>query len=364
MTTKKRILVAPLDWGLGHATRLVPVVNELVTAGFVVVLAADNKPYSFLANEFPDLEIIKFPSYKIEYSSGETQVLAMLRSAPKIIFGIWREHRALKKIVAKHKIDIVLSDNRFGLWNSDVFSIYMSHQIAIKMPDKLKFAEPFFYTFHRFFINKYNLCWIPDNEKTNSFSGDLSSKKTLPKNAEFIGILSRFSSMKPLENSQFKRADIMVVASGPEPQRSLFERVVASEIACSGYSVVFVRGMAKTQFPIEIKHNWQVFNHLDTSEMLNCLVGSKHIICRSGYSSIMDLATLGLTAILIPTPGQSEQEYLAEYLSANGYFYSIKQKDFSLDKAMRCGANSKMPKTQANSLLKRAIDKLQQKLKE
>ena len=232
-----RVLVAPLNWGLGHATRCVPIIRGLLADGHKVVIAADGYPLRFLRREFPHLEWVEFEGLKVEYSDSESQVGAMLRQLPSFLRGIWREHKELKRIVEAYDIDVVVSDNRFGLWCRDAYSVYMTHQLMVKMPRGLQWMERCVWRLHRWFIKHYDECWVPDVEGEDNLSGDLSHKYPLLKNTKFIGVLSRFSAEKveweavrveaeALDLRQ--RYDVVAVLSGPEPHRSNLELEIAS----------------------------------------------------------------------------------------------------------------------------------------
>ncbi len=312
-----KILVAPLNWGLGHATRCIPIIQQLLEEKHEVIIAADGYPLRLLQQEFPHLEYIELPSYSIRYGKGKSQVFAMLRSMPKILYGIIREHHQLKKIIQSHNIQQVISDNRFGLWNKHIESIYITHQLMIKMPKYLKFLEPLAWLIHRFFIHRYAQCWIPDYQGDDNLSGDLSHQYPLPKNAQFIGPLSRFASLKnpttPLSSESF---EVVAVLSGPEPQRSLFEKQIIQRYFDADERCLIVRGLPDTTQAMEyIGSNIAIASHLDTSSLAYYLQNSQKIICRSGYSSIMDLHALSCLhkAELHATPGQTEQEYLKIY---------------------------------------------------
>jgi hypothetical protein len=309
---RMKILVCPLNWGLGHATRCVPIIQHLIDAGHTPVLVSDGYPLAFLQKEFPTLRTIEFPSYSITYSKGSSQIFAMMRSLPAIIFGIIKEHLWLKSLLKNETFDQVISDNRFGMWNKRLHSIYITHQLMVKMPSLLKPFEPIVWWMHRQFIHQYNECWVPDvANNENSLSGDLSHKYPLPRNAKFIGLLSRFSLLKNLVPN--RDYHIVAVLSGVEPQRSILERQLIDRFQSYDFQTLIVCGQ-----PIE-KEVWSktgtvhLVSHLSTTALASSLLGAEKIISRSGYSTIMDLKTLNCLhkAELIPTPGQTEQLYLA-----------------------------------------------------
>ncbi len=336
---------------------------------FEVIIAADNYPLQLLRLEFPDLEYIKFPSYQITYTKTGSLTLKMFLLFPAILFGIYKEHRLLNKIVKKYQVDIVISDNRFGLWNKNVFTVFITHQLCIKMPGWLRFAEYPVHLINKSIILKYNKCWIPDYDKGNKttdftddtdvyLSGDLSHKYSLPDNAVFIGALSRFSdnsSSKNKTNTAYKY-DILAIISGPEPQRTIFEDLIINQLKETNYKALIIRGRpisrkdaknAKRDYKVlifrdkpgiddfqSIAENIKLVPHLSTVKIKQTILSSDIIICRSGYSNIMDLITLNKKAILLPTPGQTEQEYLAKYYKEKGVFYSIPQDKFNIKAAL------------------------------
>ena len=308
-----KILICPLNWGLGHATRCVPLIRRLINEGNDIVIASDGYPLAFLQQEFSDLSTIEIPSYRIRYSSGKSQTFAMLRNMPSIVGGVVREHRWLKRYLKTNNIDVVISDNRFGLWSRRTKSIYITHQLMIKMPRGLAFLEPLAWRLHRMFINRYSVCWIPDINGKDNLSGDLAHKYPLPKNAEFIGILSRFQGLEDIvPNTNFAT---VCVLSGIEPQRSIFEESLIERFRNSPTPTLIVRGQPQTEKQTSQIGSVTLVSHLSTEEMAAHFLGATKIISRSGYSTIMDLATLNclFKAELIPTPGQTEQEYLSKY---------------------------------------------------
>ncbi|MFZ4739739.1 MAG: glycosyltransferase [Bacteroidales bacterium] len=332
MAEQKNILICPLNWGLGHATRCVPVIQAFVDAGANVMIAGDYRPIAFLRREFPDLHFVIFPGFKITYQRKGSFLLKMFSLIPRVIKDIYIEHKQLKDIIDKYKIDIVVSDNRFGLWNNKVKSIFITHQIAIKSPIKIKGFEKILFLCNKAFIKNYNECWVPDFEGKTNLSGDLSHKYKLPIDTYFIGPLSRFVNSQP--TSQNKDIDVLVLLSGPEPQRSIFEEIIIKQLENTNHKAVIVQGIAEKEETRIISENLIIYSHLETIALQKLIQQAAIILCRSGYSTIMDLAVFGKKAILIPTPGQTEQEYLAVYYKEKKYFYTTSQKLFNLDEAL------------------------------
>ncbi len=326
MPKGKRILICPLDWGLGHATRCIPIIRLLLDRGAEVIIAADNRPLELLKKEFPTLQFIAFKGYEINYSKSDSLILSMLFSIPKILRGIKNEHNELDKIIDEHHIDVVISDNRYGCWNKKVKSIFITHQLMVKTP----FGEKLLHNKIQNFIKNFDECWIPDYEDENNLSGDLSHKYPIPSNAFFIGPLSRFVNRETPKIEY----DILAVVSGPEPQRSVFERIVTEQIYQRNLKALIVYGLPNKMIKMEEKQNVKMVSHLLSKDLENSILKSKIIIARSGYSTIMDLASLGKKAIFIPTPGQTEQEYLAEYFKSKRISFFQNQKNFDLQMAM------------------------------
>lgn len=332
---KKRVLVAPLEWGLGHATRCIPIIRELLIQGCEVLIAAEAEARALLAKEFSQLQFLDLKGYRMRYSrKGYWLPLKILIQFPKMLSSIRRENRWLKKVIIEHAIDAVISDNRFGFYNSTVPCVYITHQLTIKTGNS--FTERIAQRIHYRFINKFTTCWIPDYEGKVNLAGALSHPTHLPKTpVRYIGPLSRFEK-KEVE----KKYDLAAIISGPEPQRTIFEELLLDQLPDYEGSVLFVRGLpGNLPSSFSIKSNIEMHDHLSAEELNEAVLGSDMIISRSGYTTVMDLVKLQRAAILIPTPGQPEQEYLAEYLMKEKLFFCIAQKDLSLKQALLAVAN-------------------------
>lgn len=305
-----KILICPLNWGLGHATRCVPIISNLISEGHEIVIVSDGYPLELLKQEFPTHRFFELPSYSVQYSKSKWQVGAMMQSFPAILRGIFRENRWLNQLLKIEHFDQVISDNRFGMWNKQVHSIYITHQLMVKMPEGLKFLEPIIWLIHRCFIYQYNECWIPDIEQKPGFSGDLAHKYPVPKHAKFIGPLSRFNGLKnTITNNDY---EVVAVLSGVEPQRTIFENELIAKYRNEPFKILIVKGQPEITKVVTNIGNITIVSHLSSNEMEAVLKGAKRIVSRSGYTTIMDLAALSCLekAEFFPTPGQTEQEYL------------------------------------------------------
>jgi len=257
----------------------------------------------------------------------------MLLSTPLIIKGIYEEHRKLQQIIDDFEIDAVISDNRYGLFTRKIPCVFMTHQLFIKIPAYLRFASPLARCVIRFFVSHYNECWIHDFEGTENLSGALSHGQTAGKNVFYIGSLSRFSSGEDSLTIEYSY-DLLVILSGPEPQRSILEKKVFDQLKTSDLKTIVVQGITDKEMVFDLNSKVKAYSHLETRLLQKFMTESKIILCRSGYSTIMDLAALGGKAIFIPTPGQTEQEYLAKYHRENQHFYSMAQKNLSITEAI------------------------------
>jgi hypothetical protein len=320
------ILICPLEWGLGHTARMIPLAKKFLELHHNVIIGSGEKHLSMLREELPGLSYINFTGFKPGYSRFLPQYIALLIKTPLLLYHIIVEHFTLKKIIRKHEIDIVISDNRFGLWNRDVTTVYVTHMPLIPLPKALRFLEIVGILLHRAVIKRYSLCFIPDLPGELNVSGRLSHGIKLPDNVRYIGILSRFitTGISPEENP-YKFPHNTVILSGPEPQREILKQKLAGIMKNLDPPTVMLEGRPDLLRKIVRSDNIIYYNHLAASEMKEIITGSENIITRSGYTTIMELISLNCSALLIPTPGQTEQEYLAEYLSGKGWFSSVLQ---------------------------------------
>ena len=317
---KQRILVCPLDWGLGHASRCIPLIYDFLNQGHEVLLAGSGASAQLLQQEFPTLTFIPFESFTLRYSAGSSQIGAVLRAFPRLLKRIKTEHKELASIVKSYAITQVVSDNRFGCYCKEVKSIYITHQLWVKLPSPFGFLEPLVASWHRGIIEKYDACWVPDYEEAEkSLAGELSHPKVMPNNVTYIGPLSRFD--RPEKQGELSTLTVAVL-SGIEPQRSIFEQYLLDTLQIEpSDKVILVQGLPQKGVQPFTVGKVTVYPSLPSAQLQVLLQQASRIICRSGYSSVMDLAILGkLSATtFIPTPGQPEQEYLAGYLRAKKF---------------------------------------------
>lgn len=327
----KRVLVCPLDWGLGHTARCVPLIKALQETGNTVIVGCNSSQKNFLQNEVSGVVFTELFGYDVKYSETVPLWMALLSQFRRLKTSIKREHQWLEGFLAENKIDVVISDNRFGLYSSKAETVFITHQVFIKAP----FLSWHLNSINRSYIENFNALWIADHEEEKfSLAGELSHGEHFHSNVTYIGPLSRFSKK---EAPAYKVHDVLILLSGVEPQRSLLEEKCVSSLQNSGLKICLVRGTNITP-GINYPENLTVKNVAGSAELENLLLSSHKIVCRSGYSSLMDLHALGIKAVLIPTPGQTEQEYLAKYWREKFGFVILNQKEItaeSLEKAIR-----------------------------
>ena len=328
---KLRILVAPLDWGLGHATRCIPIIRELMEQGAEVWLAGEGQQEILLKAEFPALSFLGLPGYRVRYAATAWGLLKnMLFQTPKILKRIKEEKKWLHQKIGEYQFDAVISDNRYGLHNPAIPCLFITHQLRIKSPLG-KWSEKILQKRNYNYINRFTACWVPDVEAQQSLAGELSHPPTKPGiPVHYIGALSRFSSGGVAENKD----RLLVVLSGPEPQRTLLENKIIDAIGHYAHHAVIVRGLPGSATLIPSTNMIKFYNHLSAADLNKEMEAAEYIISRSGYSTIMDIAALQKKSILIPTPGQTEQEYLGNYLLENTMAYTVSQDNFSLTESL------------------------------
>ena len=357
MIEKKRILVAPLNWGLGHATRCIPVINRLSAFGFEVLLASDGEALELLKAEFPGKATVVLPSYNISYKT-QNMLRNIAPQVPRLFATVRKERKVLQNMIKKHQIDAVLSDNRYGLYTRDIPCIFMTHQLNILTPYAC--LERLTKILNHYFIKKFSACWVPDFEQELSLAGRLSHSTKLD-NLVYIGLLSRMKSLK-----RPKKYDLMAILSGPEPQRSFFEKKIIQQATQLPIKVLLVRGKPQEKRQVVRHLNMEIHNYMTSSMLNEKIAESGLVLARSGYSTLMDLTKIGgIRSILVPTAGQTEQIYLARRFAEKGYLICQNQTNFNLKRALEQTQQLKgFPKMRNSAeLLDQAIEQLSTLLK-
>lgn len=322
MSYKKRILVAPLNWGLGHATRCIPVIEALENHGYEPIIASDGIALALLKKEFPHLTALELPHYHIEYAKrGVFFKLKIIRLLPQMLKAIRTEKRIIRNIIKEYAIQGIISDNRLGARSKSIPSVFITHQLNVLTGTTTWITTPL----HRRFIKKYNECWVPDVEHAPNLSGKLGHSEENNLKLKYIGPLSRLHK-KPIA----KKYDLMVILSGTEPQRRMLEEKLREELKNYSGKTLFVRGVVEADEEVIQDGNITFYNFMNSAALEDAFNQSEVILCRSGYSTIMDLAQMGRKAFFIPTPGRYEQEYLAKKLKKSGLVPYATQNDFKI----------------------------------
>ncbi len=322
-STNKTILVTPLNWGLGHATRCIPIIKALQENNYIPIIASDGIALELLRKEFPYIKTLKLPSYQIEYAkNGKNFKWKLLKNLPTMIQAIWNEKKKVKKWIKKYEIDGIISDNRLGVYSKKVPSVFITHQLNVMTGNTTWISSKL----HQNIIRKFNECWVPDFEGMENLSGKLGHLKKNAFEIKYIGPLCR---MKKLElPSQF---DLMIILSGPEPQRTLLEEKLIAEIIHYNGRIIFIKGIVEKEQKKEQIDHVTYYNFMNSRQLERTFNESETVLCRSGYTTIMDLAKLNKKAFFIPTPGQFEQEYLAKKLEKEGWIPYANQDDFRIE---------------------------------
>ncbi len=352
--SEKKILLSPLDWGLGHTTRCIPLARHLLGMGARVFFAGTETQIAFFRKSFPEISFLPLRGYKVRYSQTRRGFMPhLLRQLPGIFKTIRHEHEWLLREAAKHRFDGILSDNRYGLWHPEIPSVFLTHQPGLKTGFGAG-ADALFARLHQGLMQNFREIWLVDIPEKPGLSGALAHPSLLPPNARYIGLLSQFTDSKwalhsvaplPPEAEAGGEASgnpfsspqnaLVILLSGPEPQRSILSQKLWEQIA--GFPempVVFIEGRADAPQRTAISGNirWQA--QADAATLRPLLQGVQYVISRSGYSTLMDAAVLGLRLILIPTPGQTEQEYLGQMLLRDQKALCFRQEDFCLKNAL------------------------------
>lgn len=335
MTQSKthRILVSPLEWGLGHATRLTRMIRILQEHHFEVILAADGLPFNFLSEQFPDLILERLPMKQIRYSKGSQGFfIRLLLQLPGLFFSIKNSRKRLQELVDQYQPDFILSDNRYGFRHPDVPSVFVTHQLRPMPPKAFRFFQSAFGRFHLWMLRGYDFIWVSDFDGEDNVAGALSRIPWKNNKIRYIGPLSWLSDCDPVPPKAERAPDLLFLLSGPEPQRELLEQHIIQHFQGFSKPMVLLQGLPQEKgLPHQEKDvgGIRILNHLPGNQILWYLQNAKKIVCRAGVVTVFDLVVLGIPAILIPSPGQTEQEYVAHRLHQKGYFQEVPQSEFT-----------------------------------
>lgn len=240
-----------------------------------------------------------------------------------MIEAIRAEKKLVKKWIKEYDLRGIISDNRLGVFNKKVPSVFITHQLNVLTGNTSWLTGKM----HRAIIDRFDECWVPDAEGPANLSGRLGHLEHQWEKVRYIGPLSRFN-----KTDEAKTYDLTILLSGPEPQRTMLEDILKAEISDFSGKVLMIRGVIEPHQTVRTDRNVTIYNYMASDELERALNQSRLVLSRSGYTTVMDLAKLGIKAFFIPTPGQYEQEYLARKLKNDGYVPFAKQEKFRIER--------------------------------
>lgn len=327
-----KAIVCPLSWGLGHAARCIPIVEALLENRVEVVIAGNGASGKLLQNHFPELIFVQTPFHEIRLHKFIPAWLSIIMQLPLLIGDFFKERRFAQKIIKEHHIDIIISDNRYGLRSSMVTSILVTHQLHIMLPLFLKPFEPLVALLVRALTSPFSQTWVPDFPGELNLSGALSHGWLVAgKNVVYVGPLSRFKAQLPPPTKIPEK--VVAIISGPDPRRTAIQQKLISEAEKEGIELNLIGGKPQCS-QVEVIGSTTLFPHLPDDKIHSELLSADLVIANAGYSTIMDLWALGCSAILIPFPGQTEQSYLARYHKKRGNHLEMQAKRICLKRGM------------------------------
>ena len=299
--------------------------------GHEVFLASDGVALALLEKEFPKLPSFVLPAYKITYAKkGKHFKGKLLWDSPKVLKAMAAERKAAKQLIKELQLDAIISDNRLGVYSKKVPCIFITHQLNVLSGNTTWLSSKL----HQKIIKKYTVCWVPDVADKPNLTGKLGHPKNSKLDIVYLGPISRL-----LKANVPKKYDLMVLLSGPEPQRTLLEEKLLEELQTYKGDILFVKGKIGErqiiQQKIQANGKLTLINYMQSKNLETAINASELVLCRSGYTTVMDLAKLGKKAFFIPTPGQYEQVYLDKRLDKKGIVPYCKQKEFQLSQLER-----------------------------
>ena len=329
---KQKICIAPLDWGLGHATRCISLAKALMQLNYQVFIASEGHHEVILREALPEATFLPLPGYRIQYSKeAKYFLLKIITQLPKIIFSVYYEKNWLRKMQKQFQFNIIISDNRFGFYHKAIPSVFITHQLNIQTG--FAWTNNIARILQYRYIKNFNALWVPDIEGEKNYAGLLSNpikKPIIP--IWYMGALSRLEPN--VKHSLQKNIRFLGIVSGPEPQRTLFENAlwIQGNTGDDDFAIVAGRPIANNEPASSLKG--KLYPHANGTDLADLISAAEYIIFRGGYTSLMELIPFKKKLIIIPTPGQTEQEYLAKWWEANQWAICFNQEGFNLKEAL------------------------------
>jgi UDP:flavonoid glycosyltransferase YjiC (YdhE family) len=345
------VLVCPLNWGLGHATRDISIIRELLRQGHDVTIATSGNALELLKREFPDGNFVLFKDYPAPYSSTRFFLPKFAANIPILVKELAGERKRLARILEGDKYDLIISDNRMGVYSLKIPSYFITHQLRFSVPTYLWPLELLSLYVNGYFHSKYTGVIVPDvSPNGNSLSGKLSRSnlRVTRERTYYAGILTSTRRMNIDQD-----VDFLILISGPEPQRTKLEEIILKQVQDLPGEKVVLLGSPQKDFHKRLDEETTVHSFVPTEEKAELMNRSRFVISRSGYTTMMEMVELGKKqGLFTPTPGQTEQEYLSKYYARKGWFYSRSQYKLRLAENVETALMYKgfpdMPRTEEN----------------
>lgn len=298
-------MISPLNWGLGHVTRSIPIIKELNKHNEVYI-CCDEDQEQLYRHYFPSQWYIPHQGYPFKFNGKGLWIMDFVKRIGRLLEFQREEQKTVEELVRKFDIDVVISDQRYGFRSFSTKNVIISHQLNLPVPALLFPIQ----LWNKTLINKFDEVWIPDTKK-HQLAGKLS-RSTLKK-AAYIGTCSRFDyDAVDRYIPRTKTIRYLAIISGPTPyNQRFFDTTYQKLVKSNRYSVVIVP--PTVSFPATTPEHIKIVKSPNHDDFLNLLLKSEIVISRAGYSTLMDLISTENKAILIPTKGQHEQLYLAEH---------------------------------------------------
>jgi UDP:flavonoid glycosyltransferase YjiC (YdhE family) len=346
-------LISPLNWGLGHSTRDIPLIRELLRNGHEVTVATSGNALALLKKECPECNFILYKDYPTPYSSTRFFLPKFVASIPLLLKAMLDERKRLTQILSENKYDVIISDNRMGVYSDKVPSYFITHQLRFSLPDYLKPFEIGTLYVNAFFHSRFEGVIVPDispDGDGRNLSGKLARSNigVTKKKAYYAGILTSAEKKSVSED-----LDFLIIVSGPEPQRTKLEKIILKQVQKLPGEKVVLLGSPQREGHQKLDEHTTVHSYVSNEEKAELMNRAKFLISRSGYTTMMELAELDKKhGLFTPTPGQTEQEYLSRYYAKQGWFLSRSQYKLKfpedVDAAMKFKGFPKMSKTEEN----------------
>jgi UDP:flavonoid glycosyltransferase YjiC (YdhE family) len=329
-----RVLFAVGSWGLGHATRDLPLIRGLQDAGHTVTIVGSGASLRLLRSELGErCDFVEFPGMRVPL--GRTPFRFYLKYTlllPLIWWDTIRQHDQFETLLRRRRFDVLISDNRYAAWSRQLPSYLIAHGLRFIAPGRKKLLERGLEWFNAAWFRPYRRILVPDFER-NDLSGDLShGLHFYPRDqVRYIGLLSSVRARNlPVD------LDVFVSISGPEPQRTILERTIARQLPAVPARGLVALGRPGSRARTRV-NGWEIAGYLDRREQEEAMNRCRLAVVRAGYSTIMELAELYRAAVLIPTPGQTEQQYISHYQAEAGHHFSAQQDTFDLAATLAAG---------------------------